>query len=85
VLVFSLRFVTLLASGCASSVLGCGFAISSHSSGHGFSTSGYSISSRGSAVLSRGSGVPGCGAMPTRAPGWRSAWVRTSKSLSLFS
>jgi hypothetical protein len=42
------------------------------------------VSGRGSAVSSRGSGVPSHGAVPTRAPSWRSARVRTGKSLRLF-
>jgi hypothetical protein len=68
-LVSGLGFVAPPASGCASSVLGHGFAVSSrgssrgfgassHSvSSRGFSASSYSVSSRGAALLAYGSAL----------------------------
>ena len=103
-LVSSLGFVALPASGYASSVLGYSFAVSSRGSSRGFgasscsvsscgfSASSHSVSSRGaallaygSALLACGSSVPGRGAVPTRAPSWRGAQVRTGKSPGPFS
>jgi len=81
VLVSGLGFVAPPASSRASGVLGRGSAVSSCGSGasgrgvsgRGSGASGHGVSSRGSALLARGSGVPCCGAVPTRAPGWRGA------------
>jgi hypothetical protein len=62
---------------------GCG-SRSGRGSGRGSGASSYSVSGRGSAVSGCGSGVPGRGAVPTRAPSWRSAQVRTGKSTRPF-
>jgi hypothetical protein len=65
-----------------------GRGVSSRGSGassHGVSSRGAALLAHGSALLACGSGVPGRGAVPTRAPGWRSTQVRTGKSPGPFS